>query len=678
MKRTSHSFRVKISLFLFGLAILVGASVTLATGGSIVDGAPDLHPNDGRQADIDDIDIVSQDSDVDPQTQAVMKRLSNKALHSIAQTNNVQSANLVVENAESVQFSLIGRTVFVYKVMNEGSGDSYSIAFDSNGNEIDLTKVEADEKAAYQTKYGRLSPELYDYLSIGDYEQVPVIIWLKEDDTAEGMRAEADNNTETFTNQEEIDSFLTEVNVQRETDVATIVESVISRLNDLGIQLESDQYAPRLTTTLSVDAIRDVAQWEEIDTIYLDAISEPTLEAAYGTIGMNTVYNRRMAGFDIKAAVIEVGGRVATANPYISSVTQDSTYVCSTASSHSTGVVGIINSSHPSRFGIAPGAILRAGGSCGGWGSELTNRSTAAAEWGARVFNLSWGRDTGLSVDNDEARYYDSLIFNSFRTVVVAAGNSGDGNGNVGTPGVAYNVITVGNFNDLNTTTWSGDIMNSSSSWRDPISAKPEIAAPGTNINSATTASPWTGPIGSGTSYAAPMVTGLTTALMQRNRSLQIWPEAVKAILMASATHNIEGARRFSSRDGAGGIVAYNADNVTRGYNGGWVGLNYSCSSPTNYNALTMPLVAGKRTRAVIAWDQNPSYENYTSQPSADLDLRILSPSGSVVASSTSLNNIFEIVDFTPTTTGTYTLQIHKFRCSSTPKYVGAAWWRSN
>ena len=220
--------------------------------------------------------------------------------------------------------------------------------------------------------------------------------------------------------------------------------------------------------------------------------------------------------------------------------------------------------------------------------------------------------------------------------------------------------------------------MNSSSSWRDPISAKPEIAAPGTNINSATTASPWTGPIGSGTSYAAPMVTGLTTALMQRNRSLQIWPEAVKAILMASATHNIEGARRFSSRDGAGGIVAYNADNVTRGYNGGWVGLNYSCSSPTNYNALTMPLVAGKRTRAVIAWDQNPSYENYTSQPSADLDLRILGPSGSVVASSTSLNNIFEIVDFTPTTTGTYTLQIHKFRCSSTPRYVGAAWWRSN
>ncbi|MCA9947071.1 MAG: hypothetical protein KC449_26505, partial [Anaerolineales bacterium] len=82
MKRTSHSFRVKISLFLFGLAILVGASVTLATGGSIVDGAPDLHPNDGRQADIDDIDIVSQDSDVDPQTQAVMKRLSNKALQS--------------------------------------------------------------------------------------------------------------------------------------------------------------------------------------------------------------------------------------------------------------------------------------------------------------------------------------------------------------------------------------------------------------------------------------------------------------------------------------------------------------------------------------------------------------------------------------------------------------------
>ena len=60
--------------------------------------------------------------------------------------------------------------------------------------------------------------------------------------------------------------------------------------------------------------------------------------------------------------------------------------------------------------------------------------------------------------------------------------------------GLAYNIITVGAFDDRNT------IRNRE---------KPEVTAPGSNIMSTTTASPWYGNIGSGTSYAAPMVTGV-------------------------------------------------------------------------------------------------------------------------------------------------------------------------
>jgi subtilisin family serine protease len=244
-------------------------------------------------------------------------------------------------------------------------------------------------------------------------------------------------------------------------------------------------------------------------------------------------------------------------------------------------------------------------------------------------------------------------------------------------------VITVGNFDDRNTVGWGDDLMSGCSSWRDPSSThsdreKPEVSAPGTNINSTTTTSPWTGGIGSGTSYAAPMVTGTAALMMQRNTSLQFWPEAVKAILMVSAVHNIEGATRLSEFDGAGAVVANRADllagarRTTSSF--GWNARSYDCASPANTDVAVMSLTAGVRTRVAIAWDQNPAYGSYASQPSADLDLHVLSPTGALHAASSTWDNTYEIVDFTPTVSGNHTLRVHKYRCDLTPRWLGFAW----
>jgi hypothetical protein len=43
---------------------------------------------------------------------------------------------------------------------------------------------------------------------------------------------------------------------------------------------------------------------------------------------------------------------------------------------------------------------------------------------------------------------------------------------------------------------------------------------------------------------------------MQRDADLKNWPTAVKAIIMASAVHNVEGDRQLSAQDGAGSIDA--------------------------------------------------------------------------------------------------------------------------
>jgi hypothetical protein len=306
------------------------------------------------------------------------------------------------------------------------------------------------------------------------------------------------------------------------------------------------------------------------------------------------------------------------------------------------------------------------------------------------VINLSWGSNIGLTPGSND-RFYDDMVINRYRTIVKSAGNEAgpcnSGTGNVTSPGLAYNVITVGNFNDMNTSGWSNDIMHGCSSYVDPSSThgdreKPEVAAPGTGINSTRTSSPWTGAVGSGTSVAAPMVTGGAALLMETNSSLKVWPEAVKAILMVTAVNNIEGAKGLSDEDGAGGIELYKARRVAKRRveigTRGWGAKSYSCSSATWRTLATMKLKANVRTRAAIAWDTDDNYSDYKNRPGADLDLWVRDPSGNLVESSISWDNTYEIVDFTPTQTGNYELQVRKFRCDHNPRWLGWAWRRGN
>jgi hypothetical protein len=148
---------------------------------------------------------------------------------------------------------------------------------------------------------------------------------------------------------------------------------------------------------------------------------------------------------------------------------------------------------------------------------------------------------------------------------------------------------------------------------------------------------------------------------------------------MATAVHNIEGARDLSDRDGAGGISLDRADDVARRMRGDWNGLDYECSptSPGPAVDIPMSLVAGRRTRAVVAWSNDPTYEFYDDQPGADLDLAVLDGSGAVVTHSASLDNTFELVDFIPAVSATYTLRITSARCDVSPHALGWAWWRA-
>lgn len=593
-------------------------------------------------------------------------------------TASSSTTSLKIVNAATTTYPLSGKTVYDFKI-TDNSGAIYGIALDGSGQEVSSAQLRSSEQAVRKARFGKFSQNLAQKLANARQDQkIPVMIWLKASSSTQQQRPAPSNSGKSSLSQAQVNSFYQQVDAQRSAAIRPLVESVANRVRQLGTNVKTEKYSPVVYASLTPNAIRQVAQLNEVDQVYESVVLEPTLAVARPTIRADVVQGRGFSGSGVKVGEIEVGGRIDTSNPYLAGVTQDTTYSCLAA--HAAAVAGDIRSTNSTDRGIAPEVSLWIGGSCGGWDSELTNRSTAAADWGARIFNLSLGGNSNLEVDGF-ARYYDDQVINGWRTVVIAAGNEGDPgeSGNVLTPGVAYNIITVGSFDDKNTTNWSDDVMSGFSSWRNPKSThsdrqKPEVVAPGSKINSTINSSPWTGDTGSGTSYASPMVAGEAALLMQRNPSLAYWPEQVKAIIMTSAVHNIEGSQGLSEYDGAGGVAADRADDIAHGVGGNSGAQSYSCDASTSLDVATISLNANQRTRATIVWDNNPDYSDYANRPSADLDLQIVDSSGTVVAGSYSYDNTYEIFDFKPSSSGTYKLRVNKYRCDLTPKWLGWAW----
>ena len=153
--------------------------------------------------------------------------------------------------------------------------------------------------------------------------------------------------------------------------------------------------------------------------------------------------------------------------------------------------------------------------------------------------NLSSGGETADD-ETDYSRFWDSVI-SSYSDMVVtfSAGNSGPSNTLFREPACNYNGITVANVDDNNTPERTDDEIWTTST-RGPTAngrRKPDIAAPGTDINSCNFA--WESELDyidkTGTSMAAPMILGIAMDLMDTG----VYDEkAIKALLLNTAQKN--------------------------------------------------------------------------------------------------------------------------------------------
>jgi hypothetical protein len=530
----------------------------------------------------------------------------------------------------------------------------------------------------------KINPRLDAQLaSSGASESVPVSIWLNVPDPPV-QRSRATSGS--ASSEAALDSHLDKV----KDYMAPKRQGVVGALAQMGVQAAVPVYAPAVFADLNRGQVQKLARRSDVAALYgpeqtgLSADDAVTTERGWlpwnlGTFGQSDS--------QIRPVVHEEDG-INDGNPFVNNATHGVYFWCGAVATycpqgknladHGTIVAGEIAATHSLFRGVAPSVSAILSANAGNTDNDTQN--VQAFEWavgnGGDPINMSWGTFCG-GFQTFFSRYIDWAIRNLYTTVVVAAGNHPTPCGNatndekVSSPALAWGAIAVGNHEDDDNGFWAGDSMNTSSDWVNPDFAtgmeKPEVAAVGTNITSTDgQGGDWLGTGWTGTSMAAPQVAGQVALMFARRPGQRLqWPETNKAAVLTSAFHDIEVGDR--SRDGVGSVAINHSDDTYR--LGRYVNdCNASCFAlqtsdfPRSYS---INLTAGRVYRVAIAWDANSTGGAGSDTLGADIDLRVRRPDTTVIASSSSAQNAWEIVEFTANVTGTYTVEAFLFSSES-------------
>lgn len=631
--------------------------------------------------------------------------LETRALQLASTAMQVPLAQLMIVDTETLEYPVTGVRIYSYKVLDTRSGETRMVTVDGQGQIASGQALSTAERQAYFAQYGRMDIPLAQHLaSLSSDTEEEVVIWVKAP-PYEPLPPPAQDEIRTL---DDLHHYQVRDYEHRSNYVRGVTAETVWKLQSIGYLVDINESEPVIYARLPVGLIkelsRDTFNWPEVDCLYKPVEMQALMDVSRRTVMADVTHYRSpvIEGFGVRVGMAEArdvagvvqSGRVAAGftganaannNPYLLGTTVNTTNLGAGSGAHATQVAGVIRmlDINDEVFrGIAPRVDLWAGG-----GTSVAHLETAinnaigggGGQGNSSVVNLSYGGVATQGTPGPHSRFCDSIVFNHSRTLVVAAGNSGNdavaANRRVNTPGDAYNVITAGNLNDNGTVRWNDDSIRSTSSFGLATARmKPELVAPGTDIQTTSTAPPWNNDVVTGTSFSAPHVTGTVALMIEAQPYVAAWPELIKAILMCNALHNVTNAP--GTRAATGCIITNQSvehaknPNPNMGWATGNVGAD--CNPPPGGDWV-FNLNAGQRIRFVMCWRQNPNWgptdaNGYAARPSADYDLqllRVVNNQEQLVSSSNSARNNFEIIDYTIPANqgGQYKVRLLTVRC---------------
>jgi serine protease AprX len=239
---------------------------------------------------------------------------------------------------------------------------------------------------------------------------------------------------------------------------------------------------------------------------------------------------------------------------------------------------------------------------------------------------------------------------------VVAAGNSGPRRYTIGSPGAAEKAITVGAMADVGEKGFSLADFSSRGPTADGRT-KPDIAAPGVNIMAARANTTSSYISYNGTSMATPFTAGTVALMLDANPNLT--PTQVKNIITSTALdwgtsgkdidYGFGRLDTYAAVKSAGNFSGTNISVPDHMYTSGTI----NTSRRSDYYSFTLDSTTYPVAITMIM-------PNWTSSSNPDFDIYLYNPSGTAVASSTTVSRQ-ETINFTPTVTGTYTIRVYSY-----------------
>ncbi len=323
---------------------------------------------------------------------------------------------------------------------------------------------------------------------------------------------------------------------------------------------------------------------------------------------------------------------------------------------------------------------------------------------GVDIINVSWdfhcifeSNNSSLYAYSNIDKWYDHLVSHHNVTVVASAGNAGDGSIHpdypneiqyrIASPAMGNNVIAVGAYKVYS----SGNFLNSSSSYKNTNGTsvtqgieKPDVVMPANSYID-----------NGGTSYAAPVLTAMIAQVLELKPSLAAFPQAIKAIVLASCHRKVIQSETMggpetmgegiTERQGAGAPDAWTMASIICQ---GSYGIGVLNDSSTNINFVQPPYGA-ENMNVSVAWIKENTHANTSnlecgttndvvSAPSYNLDLQVVSSVGT--AKSSTLPYSSTEMCYLPLSSTDFRYQIRLTNNTSTTASVryGYAWSTDN